>query len=126
MLWWARLGRHQAAPDPLGKRFAALEPGGGDADPATHRAAAHHDRLGVRRAAEIAIGPNHQPAAPRHSECHVAAHQEREAAEHTALADRVDPVELLAHPPGQILVVGHALYTVASRSAELEAMPPAR
>ena len=88
-----------------------------DAEPALHLAAPHHERLRVRLADELVgllgIHADHQAAPAARRDGHVAADQEREAAEHALLGDIGLAGDQLADPVRQLLVVGHLPRIVA-------------
>jgi hypothetical protein len=82
-----------------------------DAQPPLHLAPTHHHRADVRPRQQylalLGADANKQPALAGGGNGHVAAEQEREAAEHRHLGDAFLAREQLADAVGEILVVGH-------------------
>lgn len=86
-------------------------PRGSSAEPAFHRPSAHLRQRDLWAGQEsVGVGwvnPDEQATVSRRAHRHVAAQQEREAAEHLPLADSILFGEQPAQPVCQILVVGH-------------------
>src|SRR5580704_10435876 len=80
-------------------------------DPSVHLATAHHDTLDVvfgdERFGVLGRDPDHQPAATADAYRHVAADQEREAAEHPLLRHALLGYQF-ANSVREVLVVSHS------------------
>src|SRR5207247_9373797 len=79
--------------------------------PSVQRATAHHHRARVgrrdQRVGFVGLDADHEPALPARGDGHVAAHEEREPAEHALLGDAGLLADELANAIRQLLVVRH-------------------
>jgi hypothetical protein len=114
-----RPGVAEAGLDPPGQVVVAGDVVGGDAEPAGHLAALHH-RGGGGGGGDQVVGPggvdvDEHPALAAGADRHVAADQEREAAEHPLLGQLRVGADQVPDAPGEHFVVGHG-EIVPSRS----------
>src|SRR5919198_1193147 len=98
--------RASATPEPPTSIESRVDP-----QPASHLPAAHLHEAGLRARDELVrllrVGPDQHPALAARGDRHVAADEEREAAEHLLLGQTGLAGDLCADALGKLLVVGH-------------------